>query len=184
MGVLAKGDDPAGVERAIDVVVTAVHVERVLREGAGAHLEHHRRALAGRMVVLLHAVDHALAGRVVDDAFAAHRMRDGAALGRMLALGFHRDGVAAEDVQFALGERLLVKLSALGRWRDGIEHTGVADARFSVVRDQLGAVGRHPDPGVTRSHSHSKPSSLLLEFDVADPRARRVVQDIDAGSSI
>ena len=184
LGVLAESDDPAGVERAVDVVMAAVDVQGVLGERAGRDLEHHRRTLARRVVVLLDAVDDALTGRVVDDAFAAHRVRDGAALGRVLTLGLHRDGVAAEDVQFAFRERLLIELSALGRRRDGIEHTGVADARFGVIGDELVAVGRHPDPGVPWSHSHSKPSSLLLEFDVADPRARRVVQDIDAGSSI
>mgnify|MGYP003693936235 CR=1 FL=1 len=34
--VLAEHDDPARVERAVDVVMTAVHVERVLGERARA----------------------------------------------------------------------------------------------------------------------------------------------------
>jgi hypothetical protein len=45
--VLAEEHDPAGVERAIDVVVAAVDVEGVLGERARAHFEHHGRALAG-----------------------------------------------------------------------------------------------------------------------------------------
>jgi hypothetical protein len=35
-------------------------------------------------------------------------MGNGAALGRVLALGFDRDGVAAEHVELALGVSLLV----------------------------------------------------------------------------
>jgi hypothetical protein len=58
--VLGEDDDPPGVERAVDVVVPAVHVEGVLGEGAGHHLEHHRGALAGGVVVLLDAVDDPL----------------------------------------------------------------------------------------------------------------------------
>ena len=61
--VFAEEHDPAGVERAIDIVVAAVHVEGVLGERARAHFEHHRRSLARRVIVLLHAVDHALARR-------------------------------------------------------------------------------------------------------------------------
>ncbi len=92
--VLAEEHDPAGVERAIDVVVAAVHVQRVLGQRARADFEHHRRALAGRVIVLLNAVDNALAGGEVDHALAADRVRDGAALGRVLAFGLDGDGVA------------------------------------------------------------------------------------------
>ena len=88
--VLAEEHDPAGVERAIDVVVAAVDVQRMLGQRARAHFQHHRRALAGRVVVLLHAVDHALAGGEVDHALAADRVGDGAALGRVLAFGLDR----------------------------------------------------------------------------------------------
>ena len=114
LGVLAEDDDPAGVERAVDIVVAAVDVERVLGERARADLQHHRRALARRVVVLLHAVDDALAGGVVDDALAAHRVGDGAALRGVLAFGLDGDRVAAEDVEFALGKGLLVELAAFG----------------------------------------------------------------------
>ena len=47
LGVLAEDDDPARVERAVDVVVPAVHVQGVLGEGARGNLQDHRRALAG-----------------------------------------------------------------------------------------------------------------------------------------
>ena len=94
LGVLAEDDDPAGVERAVDVVVAAVHVERVLGQRAGRDLEDHRRALAGRVVVLLDAVDDPLAGGEVDDALAAHRVGDRAALRRVLAFRLDGDRVA------------------------------------------------------------------------------------------
>ena len=108
--VLAEEHDPAGVERAINIVVAAVHVEGVLGQRARAHFEHHRRSLARRVIVLLHAVDHSLAGGEVDHALAADRVRNGSALGRVLAFGFNGDGVAAEDVQLAFGIGLLEKL--------------------------------------------------------------------------
>ena len=44
--VFAEQDDPSGVERAVDVVVAAVHVERVLGQRPGDDLQDHRRALA------------------------------------------------------------------------------------------------------------------------------------------
>ena len=157
LGVLAEDDDPAGVERAVDVVVPAVHVQRVLGERARGNLQHHRRALAGRVVILLDAVDDALARRVVDDAFAAHGVRDRAALGRVLAFGLDGNRVVAEDVEFALGERLLVQLAAFGRRRDGIEDTGVGNARFGVVGNQLVAVGGDADSRITRSLFHRTP---------------------------
>src|SRR5258705_14014633 len=103
--------------------MTAVHVERMLGERARADLEHHRRTLAGRVVVLLHAVDDALPGRVVDDALAAHGMRDGAALRGMLTFCFDGNRVAAEHVQLAFRECLLIELTAFGRGRDGVENT-------------------------------------------------------------
>ena len=154
LGVLAEDDDPAGVERAVDVVVPAVHVQGVLGQRARGHFQHHRRALAGRVVVLLDAVDDALAGGVVDDALAADRVRDRAALRGVLAFGFDGDRVAAEDVELALGERLLVQLAAFGRGRDRIEDAGVGDARFGVVGDELVAVGGDANPGVARPGLH------------------------------
>ena len=131
--VLAEDDDPAGIERAVDVVVPAVHVQRVLGERACGDFQHHRRALARRVVILFDAVDNALAGGVIDDALAAHRVRDRPALGGVLAFGFHRDGVAAEDVELPFCIRLLVELAAFGRWRNRIEDAAVCDSGFSVV---------------------------------------------------
>src|SRR5678816_4341076 len=84
-------------------------------------------------------------------------MRDGAALGRMLALGFDGDGVAAEDIQLAFRECLLVQLAAFSRWRNRIKNASVRDARLGVVRDELIAVGRDADPGETRLLLHGRP---------------------------
>ena len=42
----------------------------------GGHLENHRAALAGRVVILLDAVHHSLAGRVIDYPFPANGVRD------------------------------------------------------------------------------------------------------------
>ena len=155
--VLAEDDDPARIERAVDIVVAAVHVEGVLGQRARRDLQHHRRALAGGVVILLDAVDDALAGGVVDDALAADRVRDGAALRGVLAFGFDRDRVLAEDVEFALGECLLIQLAALGGRRDGIEDAGVGDTGLGVVGNQLVAVGGDADPGKTRSVLHQRP---------------------------
>ena len=162
--VFAEDDDPARVERAVDIVMSAVHVQRVLGQRARADLEDHRRTLAGRVVILLDAVDDALPRRVVDDALAAHRVRDGAALRGVLAFGFDGDGVAAEDVQLAFRECLLVELAAFGRWRDRIEDAGVGDAGFGVVRDELVAVGRDPDARENEASASWTPSALTREL--------------------
>ena len=68
----------------------AVHVQRVLREGPRGHLQDHRGALAGSVVILLDAVDDALARGVVDDPLAADRIRDRATLRGVLAWWVHR----------------------------------------------------------------------------------------------
>src|SRR5207247_4313798 len=155
--VLAEDDDPARVERAVDVIVSAVHVERVLGQRARRHLQHHRRALAGRVVILLDAVHHALAGRVVDDAFAADGVRDGAALRGVFAFRLDGDGIVAKDVEFAFSESLLVQLAALGRRRDRIENARVSDARFGMVGDELIAVRGYADTRVARPGRHGLP---------------------------
>ncbi len=146
--VLAEEHDPAGVERAIDIVVAAVDVEGVLGERAGADLEHHGGALAGRVVVLLNAVDNALAGGEVDYALAAHGVGDGAALGRVLAFSLDGDGVVAKDVQVALSIGLLEELAAFGGRRNGIKNAGIGDAGLGVIRDELVAVGSDPNAGI------------------------------------
>ena len=152
--VLAEQDDPAGVERPVDVVVPAVHVQRVLGQRARGHLEHHGRALARRVVVLLDAVHDTLARGVVDDALAADRVGDGAALRGVLPFGFDGNRVAAEDVELALGERLLVELAAFSRGRDRIEDTGIGNARFGVVGNELVAVGGDANPRIPGSAPH------------------------------
>ena len=169
--VLAEEHDPAGVERAVDVVVAAVDVEGVLGERARAHFEHHGRALAGRVIVLLHAVDHALAGGEVDHALAANRVGNGAALGRVLAFGLDGDGVVAEDVQMALSIGLLEELAALGGRRNGIENAGIGDARLRVVRDELVSVGGNSNAGITSGFRHSVPSVRPDRAEI--PPARR-----------
>ena len=132
----------------------AVDVQSVLREGAGGNFQHHRGALAGSVVVLLNAINDALAGRVIHDPFPAHGVRDGAALSGMLALGLDSDRVLAEDVELALGERLLVQLAALGRWCDGVEDAGIGNAGFGVVRNQLVPVSGHTDSRIERPVFH------------------------------
>ena len=157
LGVFAEDHDPAGVERAIDVVVSAVDIEGVLGERAGAHFEHHGGALAGRVVVLLDAVDYALAGGEVDHALAADGVGNGATLGRVFAFGLDGDGVVAEDVEIALSIGLLEELAAFGGRRDGIENAGVGDARLSMIRDELVSVGGDPDSGIASSFRHCVP---------------------------
>ena len=70
--VLAEKHDPAGIERAINVVVATVHVQGVLGQRTRAHLKHHRGALARRVIVLFHAVHHTLTRGKVDHPLAAH----------------------------------------------------------------------------------------------------------------
>ena len=134
--------------------MSAVHVQRVLGERSRGHFEHHRRALARRVVILLHAVNDALARGVIDDALSAHRMRDGAALCGVLAFGFDGDRVAAEDVELAFGKCLLVELSAFGRRCDGVEDAGIGDARFRMVGNELVAVGGDANPRIPGSARH------------------------------
>ncbi|MDZ4802674.1 MAG: hypothetical protein SGI92_31315, partial [Bryobacteraceae bacterium] len=137
LGVFAKDDDPPGVERAVDIIVPAMHIQGMFGKGASRNFQYHRRALARGVIILLNAVDDPLARRVIDHSFSAHRVRDGPALGRVLAFGLNGDGVAAKYVEFALGKRLLVQLTAFGRWGNGIEHTRLGNARFGVVGNQL-----------------------------------------------
>ena len=152
--VFAEEHDPAGVERAINIVVTAMDVEGVLGEGARAHFNDHGAGFAGGVVILLDAIDYALAGGEVDDAFAADRVGNCAALGRVFAFSFDGDGVVAEDVQMALGVGLLEELAALGGRGDGVKHAGVGDARLGVVGDKLISVCGDTNTWITRSYRH------------------------------
>src|SRR5882762_4186480 len=81
-------------------------------------------------------------------------MRNGAALRRVLPLGFDRDRVAAENVELTFRKRLLVQLASFSGGRDGIKHASVGDTRFRVVGDQLVAVGGDPNSGIPRLARH------------------------------
>ncbi len=107
-------------------------------------------SLPGRVVILLHGVDDALAGGEIDRAPAGDRERRGAALRGVLALGLDGDLLLAPDVQFALGVGLLVNLAALGRGRDRVKDAALGDARLDILRHQLVAVAGHADAGVFR----------------------------------
>ena len=157
LGVFAEDDDPPCVEGAVHVVVPAVDVQGMLGQRPRRHLQHHRGALAGSVVILLDAVDNALARGVIHHALAAHGVGDRAALGGVFSLRFHGDRVLTKHVELALSKRLLIQLAALGRRRNGIEHAGLGDARFSVVGNQLVAVGGDSDSRVTRPGSHQNP---------------------------
>jgi hypothetical protein len=151
LGVFAHDHDPAGVERAVDVVMAAMDVEGVLGESASTNLQHHGGTLAGGVVILLDAVDNALARGEVDHAFAADRMRNSAALGRVLAFRLNGYRIVAKDVEVAFGIGLLKQLAALGGGGDGVEHAGVGDTRLGVVRDELVSVCGNTNAWITRS---------------------------------
>jgi hypothetical protein len=111
LSVFAEQNDPSRVERAVDIVVAAVHVKRVLGQRPSDDLQHRRRALARGVIILLDAVQDSLAGGEIHDPFATHGVRDGAALRRVLPLGFHRQGAAAENIQAAFGIGLLIEFT-------------------------------------------------------------------------
>jgi hypothetical protein len=116
------------------------------------------------VIVLLNTVDHALAGGKVDHSLAADRVSNRAALRRVLALGFNRNGIVPEDVQMAFGIGLLEELAALRGWRNRIEDAGVADARLGVVRDQLISICGNPYAGIASCNRHEFLSfSLMLD---------------------
>ena len=140
--------DPPGVECRVDVVVRAVHIERMLGEGAGTHLQHHGGELAGGMVVLLHRVHDALAAGEVHRAPPGDGEGRGSPLRGMLAFGFGGDLLLPPDVQFTGGERCLIDLPALGGRGDGVEDAAFGDARFHVLRDQLVAAAGDVEAGI------------------------------------
>jgi hypothetical protein len=65
----------------------------------------------------------------------------------------------------AFGIGLLEELTAFGGRRDGVKHTGICNAGFSVVGNQLVTVRGNADARKTRSYSHSiflrEPGSCL-----------------------
>ena len=156
LGVLGHHHRPARVQGRVEIVMTAVHVERLFGQGAGADLEHHGRKLARRVVVLLHRVDDALARGEIAGAPARDRERRGSALGGVLALGFDGDLLLTPDVQFALGEGRLVDFATFGRWRDRVEDAALGHPGLDVLGDELVAVAGHPQPRVFRFDSRRR----------------------------
>ena len=118
LGVLGHEHRPAGIERGVKIVVAAMHIQRVLGQRARADLEDHRREFSGRVIILLHRVNDALAGGEIDRAPARDGEGRGAALRGVFAFGFDGDFLLAPDVQFALRVRALVNFAAFGRGRD------------------------------------------------------------------
>ena len=161
LGVLREQDGPARIQGGVDVVVTAMHVQCVLGESPRRHLEHHRRELARRVVVLLEAVDQSLARGEVHHPLARQGEGDRAPLGRVLALGLHGDLGVTEDGQVALGVGELEVLPHLGRGGDWVEHPAVGQAPLRVVGNDLVAVGcdadsRILDGGGSVAHGESR----------------------------
>ena len=164
LSIFSEQDDPPRVERTVDIVMPAMDIQRVLGKGASTYLQNHCRALARRVIILLHAVHDSLARRKIDDALAADRVRDGSALRRMLTLRFDGNGAVAEDIQFAFRVSLLIKLAAFGGRGDRIEDSRVGDPGFRMIGDQLISVGGYANAGVTWLFSHVP----LLERGYAD----------------
>ncbi|MCG3162480.1 MAG: hypothetical protein JMDDDDMK_03735 [Acidobacteria bacterium] len=112
--VLAKDDDPTRVERAVNVIVAAMHIQGVFGQRARADFQDHRRTFAGSVIILFDAVNNTLPRSVIDHAFAADRVGDGPTLGRVLAFGLDGECAVAEDIEFTFGKRLMIQLTALG----------------------------------------------------------------------
>ena len=140
----------------------------MLGQRASAHFQHHRGTLAWSVVVLLHAINHALSGREIHHALAADRVSNCTALGRVLAFGLNRDRVVTKDVKMAFGIGLLKEFTALGRGSDGVENSRVGDARLGVIRDELVSVCRNSNAWITSSSGHKSLSVyqkiLLSQF--------------------
>ena len=130
--------------------MSAVHIERMLGQCAGAHFEHHCRTFPRRVIVLLNAVNNALPRGKVHHALTANRVRNRPALRRVLTLCLNSNRVMPKHVQIAFGIGLLEKFATLGRWRDRVENTGIRNPCLSVVSDQLIAVsGDAESPGIS-----------------------------------
>ena len=145
LSVFGEEHDPAGIECGIDVVVATVDIKGVFGESAGADLEHHGAEFAGSVVVLLDAVNDALAGGEVDGAFAGDRGGDGTALGGVLTLGFDGEGGAAKDIELSFGAGEFEHFAHLGGRSDGIINPGLGNACFGVGSHELITVGGDPD---------------------------------------
>ena len=143
LGITAHQHRPASIHGGIKIIVSTVHVQRVLGERPGAHFQNHGRELAGRVIVLLHGIDNALAGGKVYRTLAGHGHGRGTTLRGVFALGFHRQLLVTPHIQCALRKGLLINLATLGRWCDGIKHSALGDAGFHPLRHQLVAVARY-----------------------------------------
>ena len=90
-------------------------------------------------------------------------MSDGSALRCVLALRLDRDGVVAEDIQFAFRVGLLVQLATFGGRGDRVEDSRVGDASFRVIGNELISVGCYANTGVTGflTHGPSTPEVML-----------------------
>ena len=154
LGIFGEKDDPTGIQGRIDVIVAAMNVEGVFGQGPGRDLHHHRRALAGCVVVLFETVNDALPRREIDRPLAGNGERYRAALCGVLSLRFDGQFRPAEDVQLALRERLLVHFAHFGGRCDRVEDPAVRQAGLCVVADQLVAVGSDPNSGILWSLFH------------------------------
>ena len=140
--------------------MAAVYIQGVFGQGPRADFENHRREFAGCMVILLHGIGQALSGGEIHRASASHRKRRGSALGRMFPFALDRDLGLAENVQFSMGEGLLVDLSTFGGRGDRVEDPSVRHPGFDVLRDELIAVAGNGYSGVFGTATVLPPGSL------------------------
>ena len=150
LGVAGKKHDPAGVERPVNIIMSAVYIEGMLGKGARGDLENHSRKLSGGVIVLLNAIDDSLPGGEVHGAAAGNGIGDRSALGGMLPFTFDGYFRFTKDAELALGVGLLVHLSHFGRRGDGVEDSPIRDARLGIVGNQLIAVGGDALAGIRR----------------------------------
>src|ERR1041385_320793 len=150
LSVLGHQHRPAGVERCIKVIMSAMDIERMLGEGARANLQDHRRKLSRSMIVLLHGIDDSLTGGKIDRAAAGHRICRSPSLSGVLAFAFNRNLLLPKDIQLPLSIGLLVNLASLGGRSNRIEDTAFGNASFNVLGDQLVAAARYSDTGIFR----------------------------------
>ena len=122
-------EEPGVIDRVI-VVVSRVHVERVLRDGARGDVQHVRETFShGRVQRLVH-VDDALAAREVRGTEPGHAHARGDRGGGVLALGLEEQQLPAVDVALPFGDRSRPALAHLCRGRDGIGTRGLARGRL------------------------------------------------------
>ena len=152
--VLGEHDDPTGIERPINIVVAAVHVEGMLGHSPCHDLQNHRGTLARGVIVLLDSINDALAGGKVDNALPTDGVGNRAALGGMFSLRLHGQATPSKYVQAPFGERLLVEFTSFGRRRDRVEDPGVGDARF-VTDPALDPRGTTYDFGLATALTNS-----------------------------